>query len=564
MFFIIRSLLTRPYLFIVLCIAFVFLNIIIYLSKESVHPQTASNDVYPLLGSTKALYPPGDMGGAVILNKSNPSIAKAIRASMKRYGLNEYASDLVSMHRRLPIVPDPWCQRAAAHFLPNLPPTSIVVVFYNEAWSVLVRTVHSILDHSPPHLLQEIILVDDYSSLPHLKTQLKDYFEAYPKVRIIRAAMRMGLIKARVLGAKMATSEVLTFLDAHVECAEGWLEPLLDQVARNETTVALPTIDKIDPLDLGVSTNISLLLAGAFEWDLNFGWCERKQLHKRYAHPLEPFDTPAMAGGLFTIRRSFFERLGWYDEGFDIYGMENIELSLKTWMCGGQLLTVPCSRVGHIQKEGHPYIQNIKRDVQLYNSIRLAEVWMDEYKRIVFDVNGVPYFSEELFGSVETRQRFRQQAGCKPFRYYLETVFPELTIPNVFGQFRGKVKNVALGHDHCLTVVDTAKDSPHMAPCKEADSDQFWTHSYYSDINSYKMCLDFTGTRLRSIVCHRRRGNQGWMYVVETKQIWNMGHGSCLAVSTHANGSSLVMQKCNENSKQQQWLVTFIDYSDLY
>ncbi|XP_050098600.1 putative polypeptide N-acetylgalactosaminyltransferase 9 [Anopheles aquasalis] len=560
MFFLLRSLLTRPFFFIVLCIAFVLLNILIYFNKESLHPLATSEDVHQFEGATKVFYPPGDMGAAVLLNKSNPSVAQAINASMKRYGLNEYASDLVSIHRRLPLSPDPWCQHSVAH---NLPRTSIVVVFYNEAWSVLVRTVHSVLHHSPSHLLHEIILVDDCSSLPHLKTQLKEYFERYPKVRIIRAARRMGLIKARVLGAKMATTEVLTFLDAHVECAEGWLEPLLDQVARNETTVAVPTIDKIDPLDLHVNTNITLLLAGAFEWDLNFGWCERKQLHKRYAHPLEPFDTPAMAGGLFTIRRSFFERLGWYDQGFDIYGMENIELSFKTWMCGGQLLTVPCSRVGHIQKQGHPYIQNSKRDVHLYNSIRLAEVWMDEYKRIVFDVNGVPHYSEELFGSVAARKRFREQAGCKPFRYYLQTVFPELKIPSVYGQFRGEVRNVALGKGYCLTALDTAKGSPRMIPCTGDDSDQFWAHGYYYDISSYKMCLDFTGTRLQLAVCHRHRGNQGWMYVVETKQIWNMGQGSCLAVSTHTNGS-LVMQKCNENSKEQQWLVTFIDYSDLY
>ena len=60
----------------------------------------------------------------------------------------------------------------------------------------------------------------------------------------------------------------------------------------------------------------------------------------------------------------------------------------KTWMCGGHLEFVPCSRVGHIFRSGHPYNMTGQSDQHLSvverNSIRLAQVWLDEYKEVFY------------------------------------------------------------------------------------------------------------------------------------------------------------------------------------
>jgi hypothetical protein len=45
----------------------------------------------------------------------------------------------------------------------SLPHASIVIVYHNEALSVLIRMLNSIFDRTPAVLIHEIILLDDYS-----------------------------------------------------------------------------------------------------------------------------------------------------------------------------------------------------------------------------------------------------------------------------------------------------------------------------------------------------------------------------------------------------------------
>ena len=40
---------------------------------------------------------------------------------------------------------------------------SVILAFHNEGWSTLVRTVHSVINTSPPQMLKEVIMVDDFS-----------------------------------------------------------------------------------------------------------------------------------------------------------------------------------------------------------------------------------------------------------------------------------------------------------------------------------------------------------------------------------------------------------------
>jgi polypeptide N-acetylgalactosaminyltransferase len=81
------------------------------------------------------------------------------------------ASDIISVDRNLSDMRSESCQRLAYN-IAQLPRTSLIIVFHNEAWSTLLRTVHSVINTSPPHLVQEIILGEQQQAY-YLYTMLK-------------------------------------------------------------------------------------------------------------------------------------------------------------------------------------------------------------------------------------------------------------------------------------------------------------------------------------------------------------------------------------------------------
>ncbi len=72
-----------------------------------------------------------------------------------------------------------------------------------------------------------------------------------------------------------------------------------------------------------------------------------------------------------------------------IWGGENLELSLRSWMCGGSMEIVPCSRVGHIYKVRQVYSYPEGRpsdEVTGCNTKRVADVWLDQYRLDSYDI----------------------------------------------------------------------------------------------------------------------------------------------------------------------------------
>lgn len=128
--------------------------------------------------------------------------------SEMEYGMNMACSDEISMHRSVRDTRLEECRHWNYPY--DLPKTSVIIVFHNEGFSVLMRTVHSVIDRSPKHVLHEIVLVDDYSDKKNLKEDLDAYMEQFNGlVKLVRNKEREGLIRTRSRGASVATGKLI-------------------------------------------------------------------------------------------------------------------------------------------------------------------------------------------------------------------------------------------------------------------------------------------------------------------------------------------------------------------
>ncbi|KAF7269919.1 hypothetical protein GWI33_017079 [Rhynchophorus ferrugineus] len=501
----------------------------------------------------------------------NNKIEQSIKdEGYKTHAYNVLISNKLGYNRTIPDTRNALCKNVT--YVKDLPSASIIICFYNEHNNTLLRTIHSILNRTPKNLLHEIILVNDHSDLEHLHEQIRDYLESHHinKVKLFKTEQREGLIRARIFGAERAKGQVLIFLDSHIEVNVGWIKPLLSRINEKKSNVVMPVIDIINPDTFGYSS--SPLVRGGFNWGLHFKW---ENLPKGTLSAPEdfvkPIKSPTMAGGLFAINRAYFIDIGEYDAGMNIWGGENLEMSFRVWMCGGSLELIPCSRVGHIFRHRRPYGSPDGQDTMLYNSLRVANVWMDDYKDYFYNQN--KHAKNVDFGDISSRIELRKELKCQDFDWYLRYVYPELILPSD-DDARLKKKWSALEHDkfqpwhsrkrnyvdqfqirlrNTSLCIQSAKDiktkggSLILRPCT-AQKNQMW---YRTDKNelvlAQLLCLQASNPNPILYKCHELGADQEWKHKDENNTpIYNLGAGMCLGVSKKKVNAVLEMKLCSD------------------
>jgi len=241
-----------------------------------------------------------------------------------------------------------------------VPPSSVAIIMAIKDSNPddVISSIKSIVAHSSS-LLAVILVLDDRSSVPVTEWPhwtLLDTSIAHT-VKIIRTAKEMGVAGTKYYGGSLAQAnksvKYLLFIDDPIIVSHEWLNPLTRTIQQYPKSIVYPAIDVISIDGFIRGDNV----VGAFDWSLNFVW----EPFDRSRMPLLPtilsnglniedMPTPSpSAPDVFAMSVEFYNEIGGFEKGlhYRSWGLnhDSIELSLRVWLCGGQIIKESCSRV---------------------------------------------------------------------------------------------------------------------------------------------------------------------------------------------------------------------------
>jgi glycosyltransferase involved in cell wall biosynthesis len=192
---------------------------------------------------------------------------------------------------------------------------SVVIPTQNKCRS-LMRTLASLekIDRSGVEL--EVIVVDDASS-DETEGWLAAYRPVFP-IKRLRNLRKHGPACARNRGSRLASGEILLFLDDDMECDPGLIDGHMAHHASGDPVAVVGRVMYHPELKRSALT---------------------RYFDAQHMRHVSPFCLPArFASNNLSISRSLFERAGLFDESFTCVGLEDVELGMRLAQIPGCLL----------------------------------------------------------------------------------------------------------------------------------------------------------------------------------------------------------------------------------
>jgi polypeptide N-acetylgalactosaminyltransferase len=304
----------------------------------------------------------------------------------------------------------------------SLPPPSIrtpftvVIVNHNEPY--LVATVQSVLSIEDQQFIRQVLIVDD-QSVPQVEYS---WFPSDARIQIYRSPLRLGLIRARGIGGDLAQGPFMVFIDAHCKPHPNWLEPIGKLLIQSPKRIVNMEVGLLNGTSWSEIPSPGGRMAKAtFQWNLGLAW--EKELTRDQIVGLSGTQVDAnpdlspMTMGMFATTKQWWTLIGGLDRGLNTWGGENIEISLRTWLCGGDIVVARGAVVDHTFRTKFPY--EVRGDVYRRNIVRVVEAWFDTPSKRRF------YAALKLRpgavhpGDLEDTHAMQRRLNCRTFEWFL-------------------------------------------------------------------------------------------------------------------------------------------------
>lgn len=132
---------------------------------------------------------------------------------------------------------------------------------------------------------------------------------------------------------------------------------------------------------------------------------------------------PMMSGGLLAMSKQWWDELGGYDPEMRGWGGENIDQSLRIWMCGGEIVSVQDSYIAHMWRDN-----SNSKTVAKYHAVgdpkrnrwRAASAWLGPFKDVVLKYPEFRRFQRGPAEDLSSYDDVKQRLHCKSFASYIE------------------------------------------------------------------------------------------------------------------------------------------------
>jgi len=252
---------------------------------------------------------------------------------------------------------------------------SVIIPTYNEGRH-LRETVASVLSTATAQT--EVIVVNDSST-----DGSADCLRGLNGVVVLRNASRSGVAVSRANGMDAATGDWLVCIDAHNTFPVGWQDAIARAATQLEGGYGYLLGSELHYGDYHIT--------GTYYPEPNL-----------YPHqlPRQAIDAPyavmSLPGGCHIIRRDYYNDIGGYDRGMlPPWGGEDMELSLRVWMLGGEVCIIPGLEITTLFKPSFPADWHMTYEVTIANVMRVAYIYLDAERLSAYITTQQDHFAYE-------------------------------------------------------------------------------------------------------------------------------------------------------------------------